>query len=163
MKSLIIIQTLAISAVLLLASCAHKAQDRNGFDPADNIPVKVASVRSLQTSSDISATGLVATENEAKYAFKIGGVISRILVQQGQFFKRGQLLATLNSTEISSGLDQAKLNEEKAKRDYNRASNLYKDSVATLEQLQNAKTSFDVAQKAEDAVAFNAKYSRIYA
>jgi len=41
--------------------------------------------------------------------------------------------------------------------------NLYKDSVTTLEQVQNAKTVLDVAKKAEDAVAFNKQYSAIYA
>jgi len=163
MKVLFTIPVFGIAAALLLASCGQKAQDKNIPDATDNIPVKVASVQSLQTSSAISATGLVSTENAANYAFKIGGVISWIYVQEGQFFKKGQLLAALNDTEIRSQLDQARLNVEKAKRDYTRASNLYKDSVSTLEQLQNAKTGLEVAQKTEDAVAFNSQFSKIYA
>jgi len=111
----------------------------------------------------INATGLVSTENEAKYSFKIGGVINRIFVDEGQFFRKGQLLATLNSTEISAGLMQSDLSVEKAQRDYQRAVNLYKDSVYTLEQLQNTRTALDIAQKAKEAVAFNARYSKIYA
>ena len=52
---------------------------------------------------------------------------------------------------------------EKAQRDYQRADNLYKDSVATLEQLQNAKTGVDIAKRNLQQVAFNQQYSRIYA
>ena len=156
-------QTLAIGTVLLLASCGHPDKEKTALEISDSIPVKVASVSAMQTNGNIAATGLVTTENQANYAFKIGGVISRIFVQEGQSFKKGQLLATLNVTEINSSLDQAKLGVEKAKRDYTRALNLYKDSVSTLEQVQNAKTGLDAAQKVEDAVAFNAQYAKVFA
>jgi len=163
MKSHILLFTSALGAVLFLASCGHKAKEQDALSESDNIPVKVASISSLQAQDKVSATGLITTENDARYSFKIAGVISKILVHEGQFFKKGQLLAALNNTEINSGLGQARLNVEKAQRDYTRALNLYKDSVSTLEQLQNAKTALDVAKKAEDAVAFNDRYSTIYA
>ena len=85
------------------------------------------------------------------------------MVEEGQFFRKGQLLATLNSTEIAAGLVQSNLSVEKAQRDYERAANLYKDSVFTLEQLQNTRTALNISQKAREAVAFNERYSRIYA
>jgi len=152
-----------VATVLLLASCKHEQKAKNALGEPDIIPVKVSAVSMLEIPGHISATGLVSTEDEAKYAFKIGGVISRIFVQEGQFFKKGQLLATLNATEISAGLAQSSLGVEKIQRDYNRAVNLYKDSVYTLEQLQNTKTALDVAQKAREVVAFNDRYSKIYA
>ncbi|WEA03838.1 efflux RND transporter periplasmic adaptor subunit [Mucilaginibacter sp. SJ] len=155
--------SILIAAFTLIASCKEKHKEENPIGEPDIIPVKIASVATLGVPDQITATGLVSTEDEAKYAFKIGGVISRILVQEGQFFKKGQLLATLNATEISAGLAQSSLAVEKAQRDYSRAMNLYKDSVYTLEQLQNTKTALDVAQKAREAVAFNDRYSKIYA
>ncbi|XHR95017.1 efflux RND transporter periplasmic adaptor subunit [Mucilaginibacter sp. UC70_90] len=155
--------SILIAAFTLIASCKEKHKEENPIGEPDIIPVKIASVATLGVPDQITATGLVSTEDEAKYAFKIGGVISRILVQEGQFFKKGQLLATLNATEISAGLAQSSLALEKAQRDYSRAMNLYKDSVYTLEQLQNTKTALDVAQKAREAVAFNDRYSKIYA
>ncbi|MEO7215148.1 MAG: efflux RND transporter periplasmic adaptor subunit [Mucilaginibacter sp.] len=154
---------IATIAVTLLAACKGKHNEQNAMGEPDIIPVKTASVSVLGVPDQISVTGLVSTEDEAKYSFKIGGVISRILVQEGQFFKKGQLLATLNSTEISAGLAQSNLAVEKAQRDYSRAMNLYKDSVYTLEQLQNTKTALDVAKKSTEAVAFNDRYSKIYA
>jgi len=151
------------AAILFLYSCEHQEKAKMAFEGADIIPVKTSSVAALALPQKINATGLVTTENEAKYAFKIGGVISRILVEEGQFFRKGQLLATLNSTEIAAGVTQSSLSVEKAQRDYERAVNLYKDSVYTLEQLQNTKTALDIAQKAKEAVAFNEHYSKIYA
>jgi RND family efflux transporter MFP subunit len=151
------------AAILVLYSCKDEDKGKKAFEVADVIPVKISAVSALALPKKISTTGLVSTENEAKYSFKIGGVISRVLVEEGQFFRKGQLLATLNSTEISAGVTQASLNVEKAQRDYERAANLYKDSVFTLEQLQNTKTALDIAQKSKEAVAFNERYSKIYA
>jgi RND family efflux transporter MFP subunit len=156
------------SIVILLAlplfyACKEEKQKQNPFEIADVISIKTAAVESLALKSNISASGLVTTENEANYAFKIGGVISKIYVEEGQFFKKGQLLATLDATEINAGLNQTDLNVKKYERDYARAYNLYKDSVYTLEQLQNTKTGLDIAKRQKDAVAFNARYSKIFA
>lgn len=144
-------------------SCGEKKVQASSAGEAEVIPVKVAAISSLSLPDTINATGLVTTENTAQYSFKIGGVINKIMVEEGKFFHKGELLATLNATEISAGLSQSSLNVEKAQRDYNRAVSLYKDSVYTLEQLQNAKTALDIAERGKDAVAFNERYSRIYA
>jgi RND family efflux transporter MFP subunit len=153
-----------LMAATLIISCGKKKQTENGNRfSAETIAVKTALVKSNDAPASITATGLITTANEARYAFKIGGVVEKIYVSEGQFFKRGQLLATLKLTEIDAQLSQASLAHQKAKRDYTRAENLYKDSVATLEQLQNAKTGVDIAGKTVDAVAFNRKFAYIYA
>ena len=155
--------TISLLSVLLTASCKEEKKEVKPFETADVIAVKTASVGSLAFASNISASGLVTTENETTYSFKIGGVVSGIFVEEGQFFRKGQLLATLDETEIRSGLSQSDLNVQKYERDYKRANNLYKDSVYTLEQVQNTKTGLDIARKQKDAVAFNARYAKIYA
>lgn len=161
MKSTTII--ICLLSLSLFFSCKDEKKENNPFESADIISVKTATVESLAFTSNISASGLVTTENQANYGFKIGGVVSRIYVEEGQFFKKGQLLATLDQTEINAGLNQADLNLKKFERDYERAYNLYKDNVYTLEQLQNTKTGLDIAQKQKDAVAFNSRHAKIYA
>lgn len=175
MKSMIKVQLIvyntylrnkAVLSFLLLTplfyACKEEKQ-QHPFETADVVSVKTATAKSLQQESDINSSGLVTTENDANYSFKIGGVVRHIYVEEGQFFKKGQLLASLDETEIASGLSQSNLNVEKYSRDYARAYSLYKDSVYTLEQLQNTKTGLDVAKQQRDAVAFNARYAKIYA
>ena len=157
-KSIII----SLFVLTLLFACNEK-KGHTTFEAADVISIKTATAESLALTNTIGASGLVTTENHANYAFKIGGVVNHIFVQEGQFFKKGQLLATLDATEIGSGLNQSDLNVKKYERDYTRALNLYNDSVYTLEQLQNTKTALDIAKKQRDAVAFNARYAKIYA
>jgi RND family efflux transporter MFP subunit len=155
--------TIPLFSLFLIISCKDEKKEVKPFDTADVIAVKTAAVNSLALGSDISASGLVTTENETTYSFKIGGVVSVVYVEEGQFFRKGQLLATLDETEIRAGLNQSDLNVQKNERDYRRATNLYKDSVYTLEQVQNTRTGLDIARRQKDAVAFNARYAKIYA
>lgn len=153
---------LAASATLLTACSKDKEVKETPF-PEETIAVKVAPITQENASNSVTATGLVTTENQANYAFKIGGIIDRVLVKEGQSFRKGQLLATLKLTEIEAQSAQAKLGWEKAQRDHQRVKNLYADSVATLEQFQNSQTALEVAQKTYEAVKFNQQYASIYA
>lgn len=150
-------------AFMFLTSCGKKEQVTEETNTVEVVAVKTASISAYNVPEVITATGLITTANEARYSFKIGGIVEKIYVNEGQFFRKGQLLATLKLTEIDAQLSQASLAQQKAKRDYTRASNLYKDSVATLEQLQNAQTGVDIASKTIEAIAFNKKYAYIYA
>lgn len=163
MKNNQYIKFIAIAAIALLAACGAKKEEVNPLENMEVIPVKVAAVSSQNVSVDITATGLVTTENQALYSFKIGGVIDKVYVTDGQYFKKGQLLASLKSSEISSNVDLAKLAYDKAKRDYERVQKLYADSVATGVQLQDAKTGMDAAEKQLDIATFNSRYANIYA
>ena len=156
--------TLSALVIMALAACKKPQKEvENKLLSSDIVPVRVAALETATLSGDIVATGLLTTENDARLAFKIGGVIDRIYVSEGQTVKKGQLLATLKTGEIDAQIAQTKLGYEKAKRDLDRAQNLYKDSVATLEQVQNARTGVDLAKQQVDFVTFNEKYTSIYA
>jgi RND family efflux transporter MFP subunit len=150
------------SAFLLLTACVEKKQEVKESKVSQTIPVKIASIDVSDRQNQIMTSGLISTENEARLSFKIGGVIQNIPVKEGQKVQKGQLLAVLNNTEIGAQVQQAELALEKAQRDYTRASNLYKDSVVTLEQLQNSKTGLDIAKQNLQQVVFNKQYASIY-
>ena len=154
------ITLIAISVVLY--SCGSKANEVKKTRD-ESIPVKLISIQEEAGNNTISLSGILSTEGSARLSFKTGGVIDRIFVKEGDQIRKGQLLATLKSTEISAQVQQVQLSLNKATRDYERASNLYKDSVATLEQLQNAKTGLDIAKQNFQQASFNQQYSKIYA
>jgi membrane fusion protein, multidrug efflux system len=151
-----------IALSLLIYSCGSRAKEIN-HKRDESIPVKLISIQEEAADNTISLSGYLSTEGAAKLSFKTGGVIDKIFVDESDRIRRGQLLATLKSTEISAQVQQVQLSVEKATRDYQRANNLYKDSVATLEQLQNAKTGLDIAKQNYQQAIFNQQYSKIYA
>ncbi|RQO73860.1 efflux RND transporter periplasmic adaptor subunit [Pedobacter sp. KBW06] len=129
----------------------------------DNIPVQVMMLNQEHSNAPVTVSGEFTTDDEVMLSFKTGGIINRVLVKEGDAVRKGQLLATLNLTEINAQVQQVQLNQEKAKRDYQRIKNLYADSVATLEQLQNSKTALQLAEQQVNLVAFNRRYSEIHA
>lgn len=159
------------TSLLLILSAAWFAQACSSSEGknetvkinTEEIPVKVLTLTKQEISPVIQTSGLFTTDDETMLAFKTGGVIEKIFVKEGEAIKKGQLLASLNLTEIEAQVAQAKLAFEKAKRDFIRVENLHKDSVATLEQYQNVKTGMEVAERQYDAANFNRSYSEIRA
>lgn len=132
--------------------------------PAEElIPVRTEPVIYADQGRILQYSGLIASNSEARLSFKIGGIIAHIYVKEGDHVAAGQLLATLDLTEIDAQVQQATQNVEKAQRDENRIKNLYRDTVATLEQVQNIHTQLTVATEALRIAVFNRQYAQIRA
>lgn len=157
-----IIFWIAMPAIIILHSCSSSKSETDTVE-SDVIPVKIISLEPGTADIKVQTSGVFTTDDETFLSFKTGGIIRSILVQEGDFVKQGQVLATLEMTEINAGLQQATLAHEKALRDYSRVKNLYTDSVTTLEQLQNAKTALELATRQLEAAQFNVRFSTIRA
>ena len=147
----------------VIAACGGKDEKTAIPRSTEPVPVRVMALTAHKNASLISASGQLTTDDETVLAFKTGGVVKTVLVEAGDLVRRGQLLATLDLTEINALVAQARNGHDKAQRDFQRVTNLYKDSVATLEQLQNAETGFSVAREQLAAADFNRSFSEIHA
>ncbi|MEZ5072999.1 MAG: efflux RND transporter periplasmic adaptor subunit [Bacteroidales bacterium] len=152
---------LAGGALFLGAACTRQNSERAVAE--DTVYVRIGPVAVRDVVEPIHAAGLLATRQEMKLGFKTGGIVKRIPVREGESVAAGTLLAELNLAEINAQADQARIGYEKATRDLERARNLYRDSVATLEQFQNAQSAFELAQAARQVADFNLRHSRITA
>lgn len=150
MKNLLFQLSLAIS----LIACSKK-EPAAQTPPNEAIPVRVLNLEKSEITEAISASGTFTTQDETLLSFKVGGIISKIFVQEGDMVKKGQVLAILDPTEVQAGFNQAKIAVEKAERDFQRSKNLFRDSVATLEQFQNAETALNIAREKLVAAQFN--------
>jgi multidrug efflux system membrane fusion protein len=142
-------------------SCGSKKPSEKPEDEA--ILVRTKPVSSVNYSPALEYSGLMASTSEAKLSFKIAGIISRVYVKEGDHVSKGQLLATLNKTEINAKVEQASAGVEKAKRDVGRMKNLYEDTVASLEQYQNVQTQLAVADQGLHIAQFDRQYAEIHA
>ncbi len=152
---------LTVLSLFLIPYGCRQAPDIS--KPADTTEVKITVVAPEVIELPVRTSGRLSTPEEIKLSFKTGGVINHIFVREGAHVQKGQLLARLDLSEINARLSQARLAADKAGRDYRRAYNLYNDSVATLEQLQNAQTALRVAENDLEVAQFNKNYSTIEA
>jgi RND family efflux transporter MFP subunit len=146
---------------VVLGACARgNANPRLEDQP---VVVRVAPVAIENLALPVTATGTLGLKEEVNLSFKVGGVVAQIRVDEGQRVSAGQLLAELDLGEIDPGVTRARSAAEKAERDLARAQRLYADSVATLEQVQDAETGRELADAELRSVTFNRRHAAIVA
>jgi RND family efflux transporter MFP subunit len=148
---------------LLILACGSPKAPEAAPEALGRIAVRTAPVERLENAEPVVLSGLLASETESRLSFKTGGVIQRIYVDEGQRVRKGQLLATLNLTEINAQVAQAEQALAKAARDRERAQNLFRDTVATLQQAQDAQTAYEVAEQSLAIARYNQGFSEIRA
>lgn len=148
---------------LLAMSCAGE-EKTEAEAPAEALQaVTTVNPRMSSFSEEITGSGVLSSKSELKLAFKTGGLIKRMYVNEGQSVKAGQLLAELDMSEIDAGVNQAKLGLEKSERDLEKVKKLYADELATKSNLEDATTAYEVAKEQVQSATYNQKLSRIYA
>lgn len=153
-----------VISLLFLLGCSSSTPTETSTPQAGQaIPVSLFPLQVSPITTAVTASGTFSTKDETLLSFKLGGVVAKILVEEGDAVKSGQVVASLDLTEIQAGVRQSKLAYEKALRDHQRAARLYKDSVATLEQFENSKTAVDIAEQQLNAANFNLAQSQIRA
>ena len=162
MKMKYTIKTLSALLVVTLVfnACKEQVAEKK---PVEKLQVRTTKVIEKEMSIPVHCNGKLSSKEESKLSFKTGGIISGIFVDESQKVKKGEVLAKLNLSEIQAQVNQARLGLDKAERDFRRANNLYKDSVVTLEQLQNVTTALDIAKSNVEIAEFNLQFSTIKA
>jgi membrane fusion protein, multidrug efflux system len=150
---------LTLMTTLLLQAC--NSSDK--VTTAAPTPVRIAAVMEGPALPPIQATGVVAARDELRLSFKSSGLVQRVTVRAGERVRKGQLLATLDPTEIGAQVEQARQMADKAERDLARGEALQADQVIALEQLQNLRTQADIARAQLRAARFNQQYATITA
>lgn len=154
---------LFLAALLALQACGHSEKSEAKKMEDGVIPVEVMRIERSGDRQLISVSGQFSTDDETIMSFKTGGIVSKVYVKEGDKIRKGQLLAALDLTEIRSMVNQAKMALDKAERDLRRVTSLNKDGFATLEQMQNAQTGYNVANDQYQSALFNLRYSEIRA
>ena len=150
----------AAMLALALAACGDGAEQPAGPAAA---PVRVATVEQAPAAESLRAVGVLAPADEVRLAFKAGGVIQSITVEQGAPVRKGQVLATLAQDEVASVVAQARAVAEQSTRDLERGKALLADEVATREQVETLETAHEVAEAQLRSALFNARHARIEA
>jgi RND family efflux transporter MFP subunit len=167
MKKILITLLVPVVAGVVLFTCTRQEEQAaaNEVPLADEsaIAVRTTPVEQVDFAKPIVSSGMITTGTEARLSFKVGGIVAKVLVEEGASVTKGQLLASLNLTELDAQVSQAKNNVDKLKRDWERVQKLYADSAATLEQLQNTETAYAVATEGYRIATFNRQYASIHA
>ena len=148
----------------LIIACGHHQQEAK-----IPTPVKVKTAEMFSASNDIRYSANIQPRNQVALSFKVGGYIEKLHqvkdqdgvlrdVQQGDYVKRGTVLAFLQKRDYQAKVQQAKaaLTEAQAgatqaKEDFERTERLYKSESATKSDYDAIKAKYDAYESKVDA------------
>ncbi len=134
------------------------------------VAVIVVFMRRMSNGRDegvITASGNVEV-TEVSVAFKIPGRVVALFTDEGKTVAKGDKLASLDSAEYASQVSQNRANhrnamaqQEKAKKDLDRYETLYKKEAISAQQLDSARTGYDVALAQSQQAAAAVRMSEV--
>ena len=138
-------------ALVLLASCNNEKKQEIAKEPA--IAVKVSGVSENSNSPFVTASGKIEAKNSANLSTRMMGYVTKLHVQVGQKVNAGQLLVSINSTDlqakkaqVDASILQATAGFNSAKKDYDRFVNLFKQQSASQKELDDMTARYEMAK-----------------
>ena len=109
-----------------------------------NIKVTTAAITTLENTSPL--TGRLEPVEEVTLVPKAMGEVTNVYVELGQKVSKGTVLFELDKTQIATTYNTAKSSYNDAKVNLDRMSTLYNEGAVSLQQYEQAKTAFTIAQ-----------------
>ena len=143
---------------MCLCACSRTPQEQTSFPS-----VKVVHAEVMEAPSSRCYTFISQPYRLSELSFRVGGPVHAFDVQQGQFFRKGQLIAAIDERDFVIQKQRTEALYRQAEVDYTRISSLYaKDNISGM-NYEQAKANYE-RTKADYEAAVNAwEDSRLYA
>lgn len=103
------------------------------------------------------------TEENVMLFAEYNGILTEILVKEGQKVSKGQLLAKIDDGGLSQQLLQAEVQAELSKTTYERQQKLWEQNIGSEMQYLQSKTNYEAQQKAVEQLRKQLQKTRIEA
>jgi membrane fusion protein, multidrug efflux system len=159
--SIIILVILVVGTIftLRISSESKSAEARRKMVPLVKVdkPVRELVKTQLQFNGDVLAI------RQAGIFSKVAGNLERIYADMGSRVYTGQLLATIDSTELYQQYQQANATYQNARIIYERIQLLIEKNLSSKQELDNADAAMKVARANFEAAETRLSYARIVA
>ena len=128
---------IALPTILLFSSCSEEIKE---VEEKNQFPlVKIEKVQSKKFIHEIRIQGNVETDKDVLLTAEMGGLITSIKVKEGQKVSKGQVIATIDASVLSSNVQELKTSLEYAEYMLGKQEELQKRGVGSEFDLETAK------------------------
>ena len=145
-----IITILTISTFLFI-SCGKDKKETTNNEPA--IAVQVSGISADSNAPFVTASGKIEAENSANVSTRMMGYVTKVHVKVGQKVGAGQLLVSVNNTDlqakkaqVDASILQATAGYNNAKKDYDRFVALFAQQSASQKELDDMTSRYEMAK-----------------
>jgi len=160
--------TVALAAALLAAACSG-GREAARPEPGPAVPAKVAVVEEVAWARPLTVTANVSPFRRAAPATILMGRVDQVLHREGDRVRAGDVLARVESREVSARLAQAEANvaaasamEHNAKLTKERMERLLEKQAATRKNVEDATAGYDAAAANLEAANEGVAAARMY-
>ncbi|HEX6203109.1 MAG TPA: efflux RND transporter periplasmic adaptor subunit [Thermoanaerobaculia bacterium] len=111
------------------------AQEEEEKDEKAPIPVELATVGTAPIASYLAATANLVAEGEVTVLAEVEGRVTRVLVAEGEWVSKGQLLSVLDRGDAEIALEKARVREQNAVAVHQRGLDLAAEELISREDL----------------------------
>ncbi|MBD3749840.1 MAG: efflux RND transporter periplasmic adaptor subunit [Sphingobacteriales bacterium] len=151
MKKIGLLLFIVSLGLFVLNACKNKEQHNEQTNAP--IPVKVQSVGKSVEGDLLTASGKLEAKNSANLSTRMMGYVTKVYVTIGQKVNSGDLIISINNTDleakkaqVDANISQATAAYNSAKKDYERFVNLFKEQSASQKELDDMTARYEMAK-----------------
>jgi RND family efflux transporter MFP subunit len=154
---------LAVGCVVLSLSACGDKKAAKPKQAEEIFPVQTIIVQPNNMVRTLSAVGTVRYRRETPLGFTTGGKVASVRYDEGDFVKRGALLAALDSTNVGADLSVAEAERARTASEFRRIAELYKEGWVTKARYEAADTAAKAAVARVSQASFATGTAQVYA
>lgn len=175
---------LGLAAVLALTACARGSEDEGDARSDDEaqttaeagedgkpgeekkneaVPVEVAAVAERRISASYSGTANLEVPADAQVVAKTGGVLLRVLVEEGDTVEAGQALAQIDPERTRLEVARAEATMRRLQANFERSKELFERKLVSADANDQLRYEFESAKAAYDLARLELSYTTITA
>lgn len=151
----------ALLGALLLAACGRPMADTHGSAPQPRLAVAVAEVASGTLELSYQGTAALEAERETAVVAKTGGILVRLLAEEGDRVEAEQVLARLDDERQRLELARAEANLARLESEFRRAEGLVAQRLLAEEAFERIRSELAVSRAARDLAALELSYTEV--
>jgi len=147
-------QIIVCLAFFLLLSGCSKEPNQASAPISPPVGAQVMTIAPQEITETYNTSGTVIADDRVEIASRLMGYIRDLKVREGNLVKKGELLLTIDPTEIEAHLAeararsaQAKARADEAELDFKRFKTLYERRLISASQFQKADVELQVARE----------------
>ncbi len=153
-----------IALVALTYACQPSTNTSPMPAPSPLDKYQKVSIKYQSIPQSLRSSGRLILQKEVYLSFKIGGSITQLNAQKGDRIRQGQLLASLDKSQILEQISQAQTQYQRIKADLERLQTLYEtQNIGKLQDIEQLQTHLALAQSNLQVAQNNLKETQLYA
>ncbi|AUD02755.1 efflux RND transporter periplasmic adaptor subunit [Spirosoma pollinicola] len=162
--SRLLITCTLVTNVLACQTTSNKKQNPESgpTETPPAIPVVVSRIQNAQEGGQLVLSGSTEAETTVNLGFMVGGKLNRVVIQEGQTIRAGQLIASIEPTDYQLGVTIANANVARVQDEYNRLTILKERGSLTPSDYEKAVTGLEEVKARQQLAAKNLRETKLY-